>query len=103
MDVQQLFVEAGVACVQADRMTPASFWLNDVQSEANLFTGYAEHPLHGRYLRHGALVNFDGNREPLKGPPAAGQHYQVVLAEVGYSEAEISKLLDDGVVWRAAD
>ena len=97
---QSLLTAAGIACVQADRAAPAEFWLVDEQVAANGFVGQADHPLHGKYLRHGPLVFFDGENSELKGPPLPGQHNREILQETGYGAATIEHFLDSGVLWQ---
>ncbi len=96
---QSLFVEAGVACVRADRSPPPTFWLNDEQTREMSFVAEAEHPALGLYLRHGSLSQIDGQPGSLKGPPLAGQHNAEILTGHGYSEAEVQALTESGVLW----
>ena len=98
---QALLTAEGVACVQADRAAPADFWLEDEQVAANGFIGAAEHPLHGRYLRHAPLVTFAGQSGDLRGPPLAGQHNVEILEEAGYDSESIGRLHDAGVLWQS--
>tara|TARA_Y100001934_G_C12176925_1_gene689519 strand:- start:531 stop:977 length:447 start_codon:yes stop_codon:yes gene_type:complete len=98
---QALLTAEGVACVQADRAAPADFWLEDEQVAANGFVGAAEHPLHGRYLRHAPLVTFAGQSGDLRGPPLAGQHNAEILEEAGYDSESIGSLHDAGVLWQS--
>ena len=67
---------------------------------ANGFLSAAEHPLHGRYLRHGPLVTFAGHPGELGGRPLAGQHNVEILEEAGYESASIGQLHDAGVLWQ---
>ena len=97
---QSLLTAEGIGCVQADRAAPAEFWLVDEQVAANGFIGPAEHPLHGKYLRHGPLVVFDGEVGELQGPPLGGQHNIEILREAGYEPASIKVLQDSGVLWQ---
>ena len=92
-------VVEGVACVRADRFRPASFWLEDGQVRENSFIDEALHPTLGAYRRTGPLLVFDRQRHGLSGPPLAGQHNQAILAYLGYTEAEIETLADEGVLF----
>ncbi len=100
---QDLLTARGIACVRADGPLPSDFWLTDPQSGAMALTTEARHPQWGSYRRHGPMQIFDGaaNTITLKGPPLAGQHNRELLAEAGYSNAEIDRLQADGVLWQA--
>lgn len=97
---QALLTGAGVACVRADGAPPSTFWLQDPQAQAMQLTAAAEHPAWGTYQRHGALVMFDGRRQSLRPSPLAGQHNGEILRELGYSEAAVEALLEQGVIWQ---
>jgi 2-methylfumaryl-CoA isomerase len=59
-----------------------------------------EHPSGTSYPAPGAAVTFaDKNRETVRPAPQIGQHTEEVLADVmGYSQGQIAKLVDGGVV-----
>jgi len=57
-----------------------------------------EHPTYGRFRQFGELVHLSETPGRIAGPPPLlGQHSREVLAEVGYSDAEIQSLRDRGV------
>ncbi len=89
-----LFIPAGVGCVQADGPLPSDFWLNDEQAIG--LTQTVEHPDWGAYERHGPLVTFDGKTHTLKGPPLGGQQSEELAQSLGYDAAS---LLESGVLW----
>ena len=66
-------------------ITSSDFW----QSE--------DHPTEGRLRRARVSTRFGGGMrdEPLPAP-RLGQHTREVLAEAGFSEAEIGRMLDSG-------
>ena len=60
----------------------------------------ASHPLAGEYAAVRPAMRFDGNPDlPVRRPaPAQGQDTEEILAEVGYSPAEIAELLREEFV-----
>jgi crotonobetainyl-CoA:carnitine CoA-transferase CaiB-like acyl-CoA transferase len=64
---------------------------------AGLVADY-EHPQYGRFRQFGSLVDLSETPGRIAGPPPMlGQHSREVLAELGYSDAEIAELRDQGV------
>ena len=58
-----------------------------------------QHPRYGEILQIGRLFSFSRSATCPRGDTAnLGQHSREVLAELGYSDAEIAKLYADGVV-----
>jgi crotonobetainyl-CoA:carnitine CoA-transferase CaiB-like acyl-CoA transferase len=96
---QARFVSKGIACVRADEVSPADFWLTSDQVRETSLTQAVTHPRWGKYQRHAAGVTFDGAQPTLAPPPFAGQHNSSLLASHGYTDADIDRLLDDGVIW----
>jgi crotonobetainyl-CoA:carnitine CoA-transferase CaiB-like acyl-CoA transferase len=97
---EALLTQAGVACVRADGPIPAEFWRNDPQPGALGLRQPAVHPRWGAYRRHGRLVRFDEDAEPLGSPPLAGQHNAEILLELGRSAEQIEALYTERVLWR---
>lgn len=87
----------GVACVQADAHWPADFLLRDPHAQAEELVVTANHALWGEYKRQGPLVRFEtGGRYP--GACLAGEHSVKLLQELGYDDAAIRALLENGTV-----
>jgi formyl-CoA transferase len=53
-----------------------------------------------RYMRTPISLS-DAEVSIRRGPPALGEHTREVLAETGFSAAEVAKLLDDGILVQA--
>ena len=105
---ERLFLEADLACLQADGPSFKAFFVQDPSVRENGFIArtqyvdYFEHKDHyvdfGEYWRHGNTVLFS-DLEGVAGPPCGiGDHTQAILSEVDYSEEEIEELKAAGVV-----
>lgn len=95
---QERFAAAGLACVRADA---GPLWRNlEGQPWAETARMVAQSTEDGRgpYLRYDRPVS--GEREPRPLGPAddAGAQTRALLAEIGRSEADIERLLGDGIV-----
>ncbi|SJZ46439.1 Crotonobetainyl-CoA:carnitine CoA-transferase CaiB [Enhydrobacter aerosaccus] len=63
------------------------------------FFGEEDHPTEGKIRRTRLANTFSGGQRRQEGhAPLAGQHTREILAEIGYSEAEIDKMLTAGSV-----
>jgi crotonobetainyl-CoA:carnitine CoA-transferase CaiB-like acyl-CoA transferase len=99
---EQLLTAAGVACVQADWHVGA-FLEQHPQAVANRMTVEVESPRFGKYLRHGALINFSGAPGRLGHGPFLGEHTVRVMEELGYTNEQIAELRARGVIhWEEA-
>ena len=89
----------GVGCVRADGPLPGDFWATDAHVRENGFVVSVPHLRYGDYLRWGTMVNY--SRSPMTPGPAclAGDHTEVILAELGYSGADIGGLRSRGIAW----
>ena len=67
--------------------------------QAGLYMVEQEHPLTGRELQIGPIVNMSRTPTAIAGPaPVLGQDSVAVLREAGYETAVIDGLVADGVV-----
>jgi crotonobetainyl-CoA:carnitine CoA-transferase CaiB-like acyl-CoA transferase len=101
---------ADVACVVADGPGHKRFLHADAHTTAIGFMVPAQHPMYadqaagGRYWRHGPAVNFSETPCPAGLPMVAlGEHTRQILQELGYSDAEVARLKEQGVIDWAAD
>ena len=95
---------AGVGCIGADAMSNFAFLFQDPQSLANHTMVETQHPsFGGRYWRHAPMITF--SETPGVGRPHCelGEHTKMILAELGYDQADMSALRDaDVVAWPGA-
>lgn len=87
-----------IACVRADGATVAEFAMHEPSNLEFGYTAPVEHPLHGRYLRHGPLMTVDVAPARLGPICEVGEQTRELLAELGYSADDIARLKDAGVV-----
>ncbi len=89
---------AGVPCAEAPR-ADAQVFLDDPHAAANDLVCVRQHPRAGAMRIAWQLIRFGDTSLPAGLPtPLLGEHSSQVLAEVGYSDAEIASLHADGVV-----
>ena len=68
-----------------------------VQARASILTH--QHPTAGQIRTVGTPVRFgEEEQEDISAPPLLGQHTSEILEEIGYSEEDLSHLLNEGVV-----
>jgi crotonobetainyl-CoA:carnitine CoA-transferase CaiB-like acyl-CoA transferase len=90
---------AGTGCVRADGGVAGDFWLSDPHVNANGWALECGHLRYGRYVRHGALLQFCASPARCGAGTLAGQHTDDLLRELGYDDAAIAQLRADKVVW----
>jgi crotonobetainyl-CoA:carnitine CoA-transferase CaiB-like acyl-CoA transferase len=88
---ERTLTAAGVACVQAD-VGVGDFLEKDSHAIANRLAVEVDSPRYGKYLRHGAIVNFSDAPTRL-GPGAfGGEHTTRITRELGYTEEQVADL-----------
>ena len=93
-DFEARLAPGGIGCVVADGPPPAEFLLNDPHAAAEELVVTGPHPEWGDYLRYGPMVRF-GTTGGFRGPDVAGGSTRKILAELGYTPAEVENLLID--------
>lgn len=94
---EQLLTTAGIACVQADSSV-GMFLEQHPQAAANRMAVEVESPRFGKYLRHGALIDFSDAPGRLAHGPFNGEHTVRVMQELGYSDEQVAELRSRGVI-----
>jgi crotonobetainyl-CoA:carnitine CoA-transferase CaiB-like acyl-CoA transferase len=90
---------ADVGCVVADAMSHFAFLYRDPQAAAVGMMVKSEHPsIGGVYWRYAPIARFSDTESQVVPFSDKGEYTRRLLAEVGYSEAEIAQLKDDEVV-----
>ena len=88
----------GVPCAPVVEGYGARFF-SDPQAEKNGMVAELQHPALGAVKLSGNLVSFDGlDTLPRRPTPLLGQHTAEVLADLGYTPEQISRLYREGVV-----
>jgi crotonobetainyl-CoA:carnitine CoA-transferase CaiB-like acyl-CoA transferase len=88
---EQLLTAAGVACVRADSEV-GTFLEQHPQALANRMVVEVDSPRFGKYLRHGAIIDFSEAPGRLDHGSFAGEHTVRVMRELGYTDAQITEL-----------
>ncbi len=96
---ERLLTAAGVGCVRADAASPGAFFAEDEHVRANGFAPEVVHPSYGLVRRHGSVVTMEGMADQLRPGVLAGQHTDSILVELGYDQAEVEALREEGVAW----
>jgi crotonobetainyl-CoA:carnitine CoA-transferase CaiB-like acyl-CoA transferase len=94
---EQALAAAGVACVRAD-IDAGAFFEEHPQAAASQMTAEVESPRFGKYLRHGAIIDFSEAPGRLGHGPNPGEHTERIIRELGYSELKIAELRSCGII-----
>jgi crotonobetainyl-CoA:carnitine CoA-transferase CaiB-like acyl-CoA transferase len=94
---EQALTAAGVACVRADSDI-GEFLEEHPQAAATRMVAEVDSPRFGKYLRHGAIINFSAAPGRLEHGSIPGEHTMRVMRELGYTDAQIAELRSRRVV-----
>jgi crotonobetainyl-CoA:carnitine CoA-transferase CaiB-like acyl-CoA transferase len=103
LEWETTLLAAGVGCVMADEMSNFAFLYRHPQALAVGLVSKTEHPVIGagygrEYWRFAPMLNFSDT--PARGGPFCDydEHTTAILKELGYDEAAIAQLQDEGVI-----
>jgi formyl-CoA transferase len=94
-DAMKILAGAGVpcgACLDTGEV------LSDPHLHARDMIVEVEHPVRGRYVTVGNPVKLSASPTTIGPSPLLGQHRHEILRELGYSDAEIRALAEDGAI-----
>ena len=94
-EVMQILAGAGVpcgACLDTGEV------LSDPHLKARDMIVEVEHPVRGSYLTVGNPIKLSASPTTIGPSPLLGPHRREILAELGYSDADIDRLKADGAV-----
>ena len=94
-DVMRILAGAGVpcgACLDTGEV------LTDPHLLARDMIVEVEHPVRGRYLTVGNPVKLSASPTTITPPPLLGEHREKILAELGYTDAQIRAFAASGVI-----
>jgi crotonobetainyl-CoA:carnitine CoA-transferase CaiB-like acyl-CoA transferase len=108
LEWETALLAAGVGCVMADEMSNFAFLYKHPQAHELGLMSKTEHPVIGNkygrvYSRFAPMLNFSDT--PAHGGPFCeyDEYTTAILKELGYDEAGIAQLQDDGVIASQAD
>src|SRR3989441_7719859 len=94
-EVMKILAAAGVPCRACQDTGEV---LNDPHLRAREMIVEVEHPVRGPYLMAGNPIKLSASPVEIKTAPLLGQHNMEILTELGYREAEIVALREEGVI-----
>jgi crotonobetainyl-CoA:carnitine CoA-transferase CaiB-like acyl-CoA transferase len=96
-DWESLLAPKGVGCVAVFTASMSEFACTDPAVRETGQVVEVDHPIFGRFLRHGLPQRFSETPGRLGTGCWAGQHTHAVLTELGYSAERIAQLEADGI------
>jgi formyl-CoA transferase len=94
-DVMTILAGAGVPC---GAVLDTGEVLSDPHLLAREMIVELEHPERGRYVTVGNPIKLSASPTTITPSPRLGQHRHEILGELGYADAEIRALIEDGAV-----
>lgn len=95
---ERLLIGMDVAAARADRDDVATFAIDEASNRELGFTVPVSHPQYGDYFRHGPIVTLDTSPSRIGPACEAGEDTEAILKELGYSDADITRLREAGIV-----
>jgi crotonobetainyl-CoA:carnitine CoA-transferase CaiB-like acyl-CoA transferase len=94
---QELFRQHGLRC---DPCLDYAEFLAHPQFEANAMIEEISHPQYGKLRMLGVPIKFKGTGaiKQKRHPPILGEHTREILGELGYTDEQIEKFRNDGVI-----
>jgi len=96
---EDLLLARDVACVVVNPLTPSAFTSTDPGLRESGLTFETEHPSFGTIVREGLPVTMSETPGRLAPSCLAGQHTVALLAELGYTDEEITALKATGAAF----
>jgi crotonobetainyl-CoA:carnitine CoA-transferase CaiB-like acyl-CoA transferase len=95
---EDLLLKADIGCVRADEALEGEFYADHPHARANALSVEVDHPIVGKHLRYGGLVEFSLTPGLYKASAQIGQHTRPLLRELGYDDQQIEALGRRGIV-----
>ncbi|MBW8825684.1 MAG: CoA transferase [Acidobacteria bacterium] len=92
-------IPKGIACVKVTEVGAAQFAVDDPGLRESGLTFEIDEPTFGRIVREGLPATFSETPGRLGIPCLTGEHTDALLQEYGYSDEEITRLKEAGVVF----
>ena len=95
---ESILTRHDVAGVEVSQQSLSEFTISSPSVIENGFVADVEHPRFGPHRRHGPMVTLSRTPGAVGPGSLLGQHTRKVLAELGYSEADMTSLRAKGIV-----
>jgi len=95
---ERLAREHDVPLAAVEQRDPGRYCLEDDDMRAQGYVVPTASQAYGEYWRHGSLQQFSAHELSVGPWEPVGGHTRSILAELGYADAEVERLIADGVV-----